>query len=210
MALDWSKEVSFSGLRRRGSRQRSEYPEKVYMNLVAGEQGQSRTGRDVLGAIAIVLAVALVVKFGIFDFYARVADKQAELSSQKQVLSTVQAAAAEYDDVLAEYESYESASFMDSGLSVGALDAFSLVDRCVSPYARVASFTLSGDTLSLSLASATLDQVGQLVASLEEQDIVSNVLLSTAATQQSDAGEVAATVTVTLQPADATNDGEGE
>ena len=112
-------------------------------------------------------------------------------------------AVADYDDVLAEYESYETSSKVESSLTVNALDALSLVDKCVAPYARVASLTLEGDTMSLKLADSSLDQLGKLVESLEGQDMVANVNLSTAGTQGSQAGEVSATVTVALQsPAD--------
>lgn len=211
MALDWGKQISFSGLRRGksgGGHGKAAYPAKTYMNLVAPERKPGETRRNVLAGIAVVLLAALVIKFGILDFYGRVDAKRAELSAQQQVLSAAQASLSEYDDVLSEYEGYESANIMESGLVVDALDALSLVDRCVAPHARVATLTLSGDTLSLKLAGTTLDQLGVLVADLEAQDIVSSALLSTAATQQTEGADVTATVTVTLQPAAAPGEGD--
>ena len=201
MALDWSKQISFSGLKRRKASPKAVYPEKTRMNLLSGEQGSGLAPRSVLTGVLVVILAALVIKFGVFDFYARVGAKQAELSAQKETLAAMTAALSEYDEVAAKFESYESANIMSSGLVVNALDALSLVDRCVAPNATVASLTLSEDTLSLKLANTTLDQVGQIVASLEEQDIVADVLLSTAATQQSEASGITATVTVTLQAA---------
>ena len=207
MALDWSKQISFSGLARRKAHPKAVYLEKTHMNLLPGDQGSRLSSRNVLTGVLVVILAALVIKFGVFDFYARVGAKQAELNAQKETLATMTAALSEYDEVAAKFESYESANIMSSGLVVNALDALSLVDRCVLPNATVASLTLSEDTLSLKLANTTLDQVGQIVASLEEQDIVANVLLSTAATQQSEASEITATVTVTLQAA--ADDGKG-
>lgn len=207
MALDWSREISFSGLKRSKARSKAAYPVKTRMNLLSGEQQDGGFRRTAPAAIAVVLVAALFIKFGVFDFYARVADKQVELSKQTQALAVMASAAADYDDVLAEYEGYESTGKVDSGLSVDALEAMSLVDKCVAPYARVASLTMEGDEMSLKLADSSLDQLGKLVGALERQDVVASVNLSTAGTQGSKSGEVSATVTVSLQ-SPAENDGK--
>lgn len=200
MALDWSKEISFSGLRKRTPRQKDVYPEKTYMNLVVSDKKSIDLGRTIPLAIILVIVVALIVKFGILDVYGRVGVKQAELSTEKQALSTMTAAIADYDAVLAEYEGYASASIAGDEVTVQAVDALDLVDRFVSPSARVASVALSGNTLSLSLTNVSLDGVGRLVSSLYEQKIVENVSVSTAATQATASEDVTVAVTITLAP----------
>ncbi|HAM15957.1 MAG TPA: hypothetical protein DCP91_08910 [Eggerthellaceae bacterium] len=202
MALDWSKEISFSGLKNRPAKQKTEYPSKTYMNLMVVDKRTIDVRKAVPTAIILAIVVALVVKFGILDFYGRVDAKHAELASQQQSLNALRSELTNYDAVLEEYEGYESISASEEGLSVDAVEALGLVDRYVAPSARVASISLSGDTMSLNLADVTLDGVGQLVSVLYEQAIVKNVSVSTAATQQTASPGVVATMTITLAPAD--------
>ena len=200
MALDWSKEISFSGLKKRTPKPKDEYPSKTYMNLAISDKKPFDVRAKVPLIVLLVVVVLLVLKFGIFDFYARVDAKQAELSSRQQVLNTLTADLANYDEVLEEYEGYESMSISSGGLQVNALDALALVDRFVAPSARVASIALSGNTLVLNVTDISLDGVGKLVSTLYEQDMVANVSVSTAATQQTASEDVVAAVTITLVP----------
>ena len=200
MALDWSKQVSFSGLKKRSPKAKVEYPEKTYMNLVVQEKKKVNIRGDLPKILILVVIVALVLKFGIFDFYARVDAKQAELNAQQRTLSALTTELANYDAVVQEYEGYESMSIASDGLQVNALDALNLVDRFIMPSARVASLSLSGNTLSLNLTEITLDGVGQLVSTLYEQPMVANVSVSTAATQQTASEDVTAAMVITLVP----------
>ena len=200
MALDWSKQVSFSGLKKRSPKAKVEYPEKTYMNLVVQEKKKVNIRGDLPKILILVVIVALVLKFGIFDFYARVDAKQAELNAQQRTLSELTTELANYDAVVQEYEGYESMSIASDGLQVNALDALNLVDRFIMPSARVASLSLSGNTLSLNLTEITLDGVGQLVSTLYEQPMVANVSVSTAATQQTASEDVTAAMVITLVP----------
>ena len=201
MALEWGKDISFAGLKKRAPKQSSAYPEKTYINLVVSDKKAMDVRRTVIAAILLAILVALFTKFGVMDFYGRIADKQAELSAQTSELSAMKVRLANYDAVLEEYEGYESMSVGDDGLVVDAMQAFSLIDNYISPYARVASVSMSGDTMTLSLTEITLDGVGQVASSLYEQSIVQNVTVSTATNQQSANEDVTATMTVKLQPA---------
>ena len=200
MALDWNKEISFSGLKKRTPKPKDEYPSKTYMNLAVSEKSTFDIRNNIPAIIILVVVVALFLKFGVFDFYARVDAKQMELSARQTVLNGLTHDLANYDKVLEEYQGYESLSVSSEGLVVNALDALSLVDRFVAPSARVASLGLAGNTLSLNLTDISLDGVGKLVSTLYEQDMVANVSVSTAATQQTASEDVVAAVTITLVP----------
>ena len=200
MALDWSKEISFSGLKKRKPKPKDEYPSKTYMNLAIREKKKFDVRGNIPMMVALIVIVALVMKFGIFDFYARVDAKQAELNARQQTLSALTAELANYDAVMEEYEGYESMSIASEGLQVNALDALALVDRYVSPSARVASLALSGNTLALNLTNISLDGLGKLASTLYEQEMVANVSVSTAATKETASEDVMAAVTITLVP----------
>lgn len=205
MALDWSKEISFAGLKKgipkgKAKKAKTEYPSKNYMNLVVDDKKSFDTSISLPKVIILVVVVALIMKFGIFDFYARVAEKQAELNTQRTELNVMKNELASYNEVLAEYEGYASMSITGEGLQVDALDALALVDRYIAPSARVVSLSLSGNTLSLNLTDISLDGVGALVSTLYGQSMVENVSVSTAATQQTATADVTVAMTITLTP----------
>lgn len=201
MALDWSKEISFSGLKKRAPKPKDEFPSKTYMNLMVSEKKSFDLRSNIPFIVILLIVVVLVLKFGVFDFYARVDAKQAELNAHQQTLNSMNAELTNYNTVLEEYEGYESMSITSSGLRVDALGALALVDRFVAPSARVASLSLVGNTLTLNLTDISLDGVGKLVSTLYEQDMVANVSVSTAATRETASEDVVVAMTITLATA---------
>ena len=198
MALDWSKNISFSGLKKRAPKPKQAYPEKTYMNLMVVDKKELDLRRSLPAAIVIIVVVALFLKFGVFDFYAQVSAKQAELSAQQAELNALNNELKIYNIVLEEYEGYESMSISSEGTSVDAVEALSLIDRFILPSAYVSSLTLNGNTLTLNLTDITLDGAGKLVSALYEQDIVKNVTVATAANQQTASEDVVVAMTITL------------
>ena len=201
MALDWSKEISFSGLRKRGPKQSDAYPTKTYMNLAVADRKSLEARKIVPVAIIVVVALALFLKFGVFDFVAQVNAKQAELSQARQTLSSVEAKLANYDEVLAEYQSYASAQLASDSSSVNTLDALDLVNRRISPVASIVSLSFEQNSLLLNLSNITLSAAGDLVSSLYQEPIVANVTVSTASTGSSNSDAPMVTMTITLQKA---------
>ena len=201
MALDWSKEISFSGLRKRGPKQSDAYPTKTYMNLAVADRKSLEARKIVPVAIIVVVFLALFLKFGVFDFVAQVNAKQAELSQARQTLSSVEAKLANYDEVLAEYQSYASAQLASDSSSVNTLDALDLVNRRISPVASIVSLSFEQNSLLLNLSNITLSAAGDLVSSLYQEPIVANVTVSTASTGSSNSDAPMVTMTITLQKA---------
>ena len=201
MALDWNKDISFSGLKKSPQKAKGDYPSKTYMNLAPTDKKSIDARRAIPTAVIVVVLVALFVKFGVYDFYDRVNQKQAELNKQEQTLGSLQVQLADYDEILETYNAYASAYAASDEYTVSALDALALVDRFVRPSANVASLDLQGNVLSLNLSNITLDEVGKLVSTLYEQKIVADVSVSTAATQQTSAEDVTASMVITLQVA---------
>ena len=201
MALDWNKEISFSGLRKARPKQSDAFPTKTYMNLAVADRKSVELKKTVPFAVILVVLVALFLKFGVFDFVTGVQAKQAELANRQQTLSQLESQLAGYDGVLAEYSSYVSARLGDDGTTVPTLDALALVDTIVRPVASVSSLNYDSNQLTLMLANASLSSLGDLLNRLYEQPIVSNVSVSNATTTQSNTGDVLTAMTITLQKA---------
>lgn len=202
MALDWSKNISLAGLRKRAPKAKAVYPTKTYINLVVEDKKKLELRSTLPKAILVVLIAVVAIKFGVYDFYDRVAQKEAELGRQTQVLNNLEAQLVNYDAIKAEYETYESTKLVADGTIVPAMDALKLVDRYITPVAQVDSINLQGNTMKLNLSNITLNGVGKLVSTLNAQPIVANVSVSTAATNRGDnTQKTTATMTIALQVA---------
>ena len=186
MALDWSKEVSFSGLRKRKPKAKAEYPSKTYINLVISDKKKFDVRSELPKILLVALLTVLVCKFGVLDFYGKVTEKEIELSQQTQTLQGLEAQLVGYEDVKAEYETYESTKLVADDLTVSAVDALDLIDRFILPKAHIDSMALQGNTITLNLSGITLNGVGKLISKLYEQPIVENVSVSNAATNKTD------------------------
>ena len=202
MALDWSKNISFAGLRKKAPKAKAVYPTKTYINLVVEDKKKLELRSMLPKAILVVLIAVVAIKFGVIDFYGRVAQKEAELGQQTSVLNDLEAQLVNYDSIKAEYETYESTKLVADGIIVPAVDALKLVDRFITPVAQVDSINLQGNTMTLKLSNITLNGVGKLVSTLNAQPIVANVSVSTAATNKDDKSQnTTAAMTIALQVA---------
>ena len=201
MALDWGKKISFSGLKKAGGKGKATYPSKRYINLMPRKESSNDLSKVVPVAIVLIILIAVFVKFGVYDLYANVAAKQAELNAQTQILRNEQARAANYDQVKEEYDAYQSTRLASSDDEVSALDAMALVDTYIAPHARIDSLNYEKNTITLSLGNITLEDVGNLVGKLYEQPIVSNVIVSTAGADASKSEELSASMVITVKKA---------
>jgi hypothetical protein len=197
MALDWNKSLSFGG----SSKKAAEYPTKTIINLNTVTSTAVDPRKAIILGVILAVLVGCFVKFGVMDFYGQVSAKQAELSRQQATLAQVESKLANYDSIKAEYESYGSYLSGSSAAAVDAITVLNLIDQQIMPVAKVTSVTLKDNSLSLSLTNASLSTIGNLVNTLSAQSIVSNVSVSTAATNATAAQDVTATMVITLKQA---------
>ena len=186
MALDWSKDISFSGLLKKKPKPKAVYPTKTHINLIVSDKKQVELRKSLPVVILVAVVTVAIIKFGIFDFYDRVNQKEAELRNAEQVLTNLEAQLVNFDAVKAEYDTYETTRLVADAETVSAIDALNLVDRYITPVAQVNSIDLNGNDLSLNLSDITLENVGNLVSTLYKQPIVENVNVSTATTNKND------------------------
>lgn len=200
MALDWNKEISFGGLFKRTKKSgSSQYPTKTTMNLYVVER-TTQTSHVVLVAVLLIVIVALFVKFGVVDQYARLHAKETELSQQQLAVSQAEAQLKNYDEVLATYQGFASTGDPNAVDAVSVLD---LVTTQVMPYANVSSIVLDNGVLTLTLTGASLSTVGELATQLTGQDMVESVSVSTASNATSSTVGDVATITIQLSNGDA-------
>ena len=203
MAIDWKQEVSFKSiggiLKRPKNSGDKKYPTKTTMNLYVVER-TTQTSHVVLVAVLLIVIVALFVKFGVVDQYARLHAKETELSQQQLAVSQAEAQLKNYDEVLATYQGFASTGDPNAVDAVSVLD---LVTTQVMPYANVSSIVLDNGVLTLTLTGASLSTVGELATQLTGQDMVESVSVSTASNATSSTVGDVATITIQLSNGDA-------
>lgn len=196
MALDWSKEITFSGLRKSMPKRKDVYPSKTYMNLAIADRKPLDLRKVVPLAVLLLVVIVLLLKFGVFDQFAQVNAKRVELEKQEQTLSSLEEQLVGYDDLLREYQAYMPAQLAADEETVSALDALSLVNRKIEPMATIVSVSYADNELALNLANISLGTAGNLVSSLYEEPFVAHVEVSTAAT--GDTSDETSTVAMTI------------
>ena len=199
MALDWNKEISFSGLKKGGTKMKSEYPSKTYMNLSVAKANSRISTRSIPLIVVLVVILGLIIKFGVFDFYDRVNQAQAALEQQRVQLAEMNTAIAGYDELLEEYESYDTEHLAPDASTVSAMSVMEMVQKVVVPHASIESIDLSGNVLTMSVKDINLNSSGALVNLLYQQPLVKSVTVSTASTNGQTAEDVTTTMVVTLQ-----------
>lgn len=199
MALDWSKEISFSGLKKGKTKMNSEYPSKTYMNLSVAKAGSRISTRSIPLIVVLVVILGLIIKFGVIDFYARVGQAEAALEQQRVQLEEMNTAIAGYDELLEEYESYDTEHLAPDASTVSAMSVMEMVQKVVVPHASIESIDLSGNVLTMSVKDINLNSTSTLVNLLYQQPLVKSVTVSTASTNGQTAEDVTTTMVVTLQ-----------
>lgn len=159
------------------------YPTKTSINLLYKEKN---TGHQVFvlcvfGIFLVFLAV--FTKFLVIDQLARVNAAEADYQGLENQLSQMQQSNAQYDEVKAEYSHYGSGYLTsEEAARQDRAAMLDVIDSKVMNESGIRSIAISENTATVTIDGITMDRVADIVASLEDSDIVSYVNVSTAKT----------------------------
>lgn len=176
------------------------YPTKSTINLVTCDQKPVKTQRNIIVFAIAVVAIALFAKFGVIDVMAQASASTGRLASAQSQLSQLEANNANYNELRQQYETYVINSLSDEEKSLvdrGAV--LNLLQSTVANIADLQTVSISGNEVQLQFVNTSLEDTSKVVASLENNQLVSAVALSTAKTDKND--DVVSTVTITLKSA---------
>lgn len=173
---------------------------KQTMNLAIREKNMAKSVLPIPIIAAIVLAAALVGKFGVADRLAQVNAARREVDGIKDQIAAMQAAYADMEEVRAEYNRYTYKDF-DRTLA-DRMDILALMEREIFPVCQVQRLSLAQKRLDLSLEGLTLENTSELINRLTADELVDSVRVSTATTTEEN-GTVHRTTEMTLLLADA-------
>lgn len=174
------------------------YPTKTSINLVTCNQQPRNVGRN-LGLFALAMVgVLLFAKFGVVDFIGAASAASGKVAAAQAQLTELQAANADFQELQEQYAAFAVNNLTDEEKVLADRgEVLALLANTVANSADLQSVQISGNTVQLQFANTSLDDVSRVVASLENEELVAGVSMSTAKTDKND--DVVSTVTIALK-----------
>lgn len=210
MSMDLKQEVSFGSLKRGKA---PAYPTKTSINLVDTDRARGNLAVQLaLFAIALVL-IGIFSKFAVVDPLASGMASSNEVSSAQARLDALVAENADYDELNAQYDRYVVPGLSDEEQNLVDRDTvLDLLEQKVMNVGYLDSLRVASNTVTATCLGVDLSRVSTLVESLESDERVSHVTVSTAQ-GENDSG-TSATIQIVLKgpleiAAEGSSEGEG-
>lgn len=208
--MDLKQEVSLGSLKRGKA---PAYPTKTSINLVDTEQARGNlVVQLVLFAIALVL-IGIFAKFAVVDPLASSMESGNEVSAAQARLDALIAENADYEELNAQYDRYVVPGLSEQEQNLVDRDTvLDLLQQKVMNVGYLDSLRVVSNTVTATCLGVDLSRVSSLVESLESDERVAHVTVSTAQ-GENDSGTSATIQIVFKGPleteAEASAEGEG-
>ncbi len=148
-------------------------PVKRTLNLAFKEKSTIDWRKAVVGVLVVLILAGVFAKFAVMDRFDKLEKAEADLAAMKAHLDETREAYADYDAVREQYNRYNYTGY-DKTI-VDRLDVLDILERQIFPVCNVTSMSVSGATVTLSLADLDLNQVSHLIVMLEAEPLVERV-----------------------------------
>ena len=202
--MDLKQEVSLSALKRGKA---LAYPVKTSINLVDTQQQRGNLLAQLgLFAIALVL-IGVFAKFAVVDPLAASAASSNEVSAAQARLDVLAAENADYAELNAQYDRYVVPGLSEEEQNLVDRDVvLNLLQQKVMGVGHLSSLRMEKNTATVTCLGADLNEVSALVESLESDQRVAHVTVSTA--QGENDSSTSATIQIVFAgPLDVEGDG---
>ena len=192
-------------------------PTKRTVNMADVGKKQVKVGIALPAVILIIVAAVLFSKFAVIDRLVKVSEAEAAVAAVQRQIDEGNAKIRSFEELTEIYPHYTFSGMTEEELGrVSRVDIVDLITRVVVPEAYVEKFSVSGNSLSVSVTDDSLQSINLIAQKLMEEDIVSYCTVTTAATNDRDlsyrkaieeAGLVTASINIYLkQPVEEVND----
>ena len=202
--MDLKQEVSLSALKRGKA---PAYPVKTSINLVDTQQQRGNLLAQLgLFTIALVL-IGVFAKFAVVDPLAASAASSNEVSAAQARLDVLAAENADYAELNAQYDRYVVPGLSEEEQNLVDRDVvLNLLQQKVMGVGHLSSLRMEKNTATVTCLGADLNEVSALVESLESDQRVAHVTVSTA--QGENDSSTSATIQIVFAgPLDVEGDG---
>lgn len=143
----------------------------------------------------------MFVKFLVVDKLAEAYDAEKAYTQMQTQIDQLRASNEKYDQVREEYSHYGNGYLNDEEkIEQNRMAMMRAIQRNVISKSEIQSVEISGNVATLTIDNIRLKTVSDIVASLEDDDIVSFVTVSTAGTNTDSNALVTATVIINFVP----------
>ncbi|MGF6376143.1 hypothetical protein M2140_001214 [Clostridiales Family XIII bacterium PM5-7] len=178
------------------------YPEKTSINLAISDRDAGETKLPVLFFVIFLIVLMVFVKFMVIDKLAAANDARKAYQEMQYSIGELKEQNAIYDEVKADYSHYGNGYLNEEErIEQDRLEIINAISKKVLPKANISSLQISGNVATLTIANTRLSVVSEIVAALEDSDIVSYVNVTTAGTQNDESASVSASMVINFKTA---------
>ena len=172
---------------------------KYVLNLANFDKKEINPVKLIILLVLVVLVVAAFAKFAVFDRFIALEKATSKAAALQAQLDENYAKIQELQGVTEEYAHYTYSGMTSDELAlVSREDVMDMINRLIVPYASLNSWSLQGNTLTMTIYNTTLSRVNQIVASINAEPMVNYSFVQTAATNSSRDAELSDEVTAQL------------
>ena len=182
----------------------TKYPTKTTINMAACGRTEVAGRTLVIGMAVIAVLVLLMVKFCVFDQYARLSRAEADYNSVYQKNQELADRVSDYDEVMLEYRAYSMSFISDKNdenfVGVDRKEVLDLIETVMMKRGQVVSVEIYDDTAKVSMKGMNLKEISAMIKSLKTSPVVSDAQLNIAQTDENrEASVLSFSVTIYLQ-----------
>lgn len=178
------------------------YPEKTSINLALSDRDTGENKLPVLFFVIFLIVLMVFVKFMVIDKLAAANEARSAYQEMQYSIGELKEQNAIYDEVKADYSHYGNGYLNEEErIEQDRLEIINAISKKVLPKANISSLQISGNVATLTIANTRLSVVSEIVAALEDSDIVSYVNVTTAGTQNDESASVSASMVINFKTA---------
>lgn len=176
-------------------------PTKQTINFVHSQSSLDPKRIAVIAA-AVLVVLAVFVKFGILDQEQKRTLAKGELAAQQTQLAEINASLSGYDELAAKYSRYSYGLMNEREIGlVDRMEALELLENHVLKVATVEDFALNENVLTLNIHGVTLDRASQIVKELESSPLVESAAVYSASAEDAQEASIFMSITLTKEVA---------
>ena len=177
------------------------YPDKTSINLLMRDNSVRDPKFQIILFVIFAVVLALFVKFLVVDKLAEAYDAEKAYTQMQTQIDQLRASNEKYDQVREEYSHYGNGYLNDEEkIEQNRMAMMRVIQRNVISKSEIQSVEISGNVATLTIDNIRLKTVSDIVASLEDDDIVSFVTVSTAGTNTDSNALVTSTLIINFVP----------
>lgn len=181
------------------------YPEKTSINLLMAQDGEMNNKNQIALFILFLVLLGLFTKFGVIDRMQAAFDAKEKYTIAEEQLSQLQQSNEDYDVIREQYSHYGNGYLNDEEKAeIDRMEILALLDTQIMNKADVQSIDIVGNEITVIIDKIKLKTISGIVTTLESNDKVTFVTVSTAGTgtQEKQNGLVTATMTINMDKGD--------